>query len=116
MSESKGVKVTALKTHTFAGKEYHEGDSYVVAGDGVRTTEEYLDTLQAVGFALPAKEKAEPIQRSDHEEDGKPSGRHAPVEPMSTTAESAKDKTALKEEAYAKPVEHRKPHVQTIKK
>lgn len=60
MADHKSVRVEALKTHTFAGKEYQPGESYAVKGDEMQSTEQYLETLRATGLAVPAGEVAKP--------------------------------------------------------
>lgn len=96
---SQGTKVQTLKFHTFAGKDYNEGDTYVVKGDGHQTTEQYLDTLQAVGFVKVAGEEGigpNIIQEvGDQVEAPKaPEPESKPVAPLSTEDVPAKPKAA----------------------
>lgn len=57
----KGITVTALKYHTFGPEEYNEGDVYEVFGDETQTAEQYVHTLEVIGFAtqgeVPKKAK-----------------------------------------------------------
>lgn len=48
---SKGTKVEAIRFHSFAGKEYNPGDTYVVHGDAHQTEDQYLDSLKGAGLA-----------------------------------------------------------------
>lgn len=60
------VEVTALRLHTHAGKEYHEGDTYAVEASMV-------ESLVAQGMAKPT-----------HEAVQAPAKPSQPVEPMTT--------------------------------
>lgn len=55
-AQNKGVKVRALRPHTWRGEEKAEGDTYVVLGDAHQTTEQYVDTLRGSRLALPHDE------------------------------------------------------------
>lgn len=95
--QSKGVNVETLKFHTFAGKEYHEGDQYVVHGDAVRSTEEYIETLRAIGFAKPVGEESAHVvnevgSEASHKADAgraKAKLKDTRVEPLSAGAADA---------------------------
>lgn len=55
-AKAEGVKVSVLRHHTFRGKDYEPGDSYVVDGDQGQTAEQYVDTLRGSGLARRADE------------------------------------------------------------
>lgn len=59
MDKPKPIAVEALKTHTFRGKEYNQGDTYKVDGDEAQTSHQYVDTLRATGLARPVDEKGQ---------------------------------------------------------
>lgn len=105
---SKGIKVQALRHHTFAGKDYEPGDSYVVNGDAHQTEDQYLDTLRAVGFVRTAADegtgpnivdevgdpnqapaKASTAVKPMSTEDLAPKPEQAPAEPKKAAAKSA---------------------------
>lgn len=52
------VQVTVLKHHTWRGTAYEPGQTYEVDGDASQTTDQYLETLKATGFAVREEEKA----------------------------------------------------------
>lgn len=78
---AKGTKVRADRHHTFAGKDYAPGDTYIVRGDEFQTEEQYVDTLRGSGLARPSDEDGPNIV----EEVGAPEPAAAPA-PASRTA------------------------------
>ena len=140
MSESKGITVESLKTHSFNGKEYEAGAKYTVVGDGSQTAEQYLETLKAIGFAKvvgedspaiidevgspeehAAKAKADASAQKVADDaaakKGEPAEKKVAKDHKSTSVKPL-DTESMKAEATAKHVEHRKPahHVPTVKK
>lgn len=116
MADDKGVKVETMKYHTFAGKEYHEGDQYLVNGDAVRSTEEYIETLRAIGFAKPVgEESAKVVNEVGSEASHRADAEKARVKPKDTRVEPMSTGQA-KPAAVAAPVAAKPVDVQPNKK
>lgn len=57
MDKPKPVTVTVLKHHTWRGTDYEPGQTYEVEGDASQSTDQYLETLKATGFAVREEDK-----------------------------------------------------------
>lgn len=75
-TKDKGVKVRALRPHTWRGEEKAEGDTYVVLGDESQTTEQYVDTLRGSRLALPADEEGPNVVQEVSGVDENPNATH----------------------------------------
>jgi hypothetical protein len=86
---AKGIKVQAIRPHTFAGKDYEPGDTYTVSGDAHQTVDQYVDTLRGSGLAKAADDEGGPniveeIRTPDEAAAAKAAARSTAVEPLST--------------------------------
>lgn len=104
MADAKGIKVEALKYHTYNGKEYQVGDTYdffPVNEPSGPSADDQVASLQATGFAARVdRADVAKAQRQTAEKAAKQ--RATAVAPM-TTGDALVPKRAAKSARVAKP-------------